>query len=182
MENYQFIEGVNNRLGSATAYCRSRPGRRHFARHFREEYDHGEFFIQGLLALGFSRDAITPRARSPARGASSITCGDARGRSSLFYAACSGFLESTGGDRSNRARVLRRRDGTLCQRPAGDRLPARRPPGTGRGIRPRWRDARERRPLISGPISHAGKRGPAGGRALVGACSSSVLRHRARTD
>ena len=58
MENYQFIEGVNDRLGSATAYCRSRAGRRHFARHFREEYDHGEFFIQGLLALDFSRDAI----------------------------------------------------------------------------------------------------------------------------
>ena len=101
MENYQFIEGVNDRLGSATAYCRSRAGRRHFARHFREEYDHGEFFIQGLLALGFSRDAIyASRPLASTRGIINHMRRCAR-QDSLFYAACSGFLESTGGDRSN---------------------------------------------------------------------------------
>jgi pyrroloquinoline quinone (PQQ) biosynthesis protein C len=101
MENYHFIEGVNDRLGSATAYCRSRAGRRHFARHFREEYDHGEFFIQGLLALGFSRDAIyASRPLASTRGIINHMRRCAR-QDSLFYAACSGFLESTGGDRSN---------------------------------------------------------------------------------
>ena len=101
MENYQFIEGVNDRPGSATAYCRSRPGRRHFARHFREEYDHGEFFIQGLLALDFSRDAIyASRPLASTRGIINHMRRCAR-QDSLFYAACSGFLESTGGDRSN---------------------------------------------------------------------------------
>ena len=101
MENYHFIEGVSDRLGSATAYCRSRQARRHFARHYREEYDHGEFFIQALLALGFTRDAVyASRPLASTRGIIDHMRRCAR-QDSLFYAACSGFLESTGGDRSN---------------------------------------------------------------------------------
>jgi hypothetical protein len=92
MENYHFIEGVNDRLGSATAYCRSRQARRHFARHYREEYDHGEFFIQALLALGFTRDAVyASRPLASTRGIIDHMRRCAR-QDSLFYAACSGFL------------------------------------------------------------------------------------------
>ena len=114
MENYHFIEGVNDRLGSATAYCRSRQARRHFARHYREEYDHSEFFIQALLALGFTRNAVyASRPLASTRGIINHMRRCAR-QDSLFYAR----VRVPRVDRWRSLEcpcVLQRRDGELCK-------------------------------------------------------------------
>lgn len=101
LENYHFIEGVNDRLGSATAYAQNRAARRHFARHYREEFDHGGFFLEALLQLGIRREDADGSLPLPTTRAVLNHMRRCARNDSLQYAACSAFLESTGGDRSS---------------------------------------------------------------------------------
>jgi pyrroloquinoline quinone (PQQ) biosynthesis protein C len=101
LENYHFIEGVNDRLGSATAYAQNRAARRHFAQHYREEYDHGGFFLEALQQLGIHRQDVDASLPLPTTRAILHHMRRCARNDSLQYAACSAFLESTGGDRSN---------------------------------------------------------------------------------
>ncbi len=176
MENYHFIEGVSDRLGSATAYCRSRQARRHFARHYREEYDHGEFFIQALLALGFTRDAVyASRPLASTWGIIDHMRRCAR-QDSLFYAACSGFLEFDRWRSLQCPRVLQRRNGELCQGPTGHRHAAGGPPGTGWGLWPQRGDRAPRAPSRDHK-PQPGERGFAGGPHAGRGPGALVLRH-----
>ena len=98
LESYHFIEGVTFRLPSVIAACADPRVRRHFVRHFAEEYDHHRFFMASLTALGIAPDTVR-RAR-PLPGTQAVlnwmrACGR---RDPLAYAACSGFLEATGSD------------------------------------------------------------------------------------
>jgi len=101
LENYHFIEGVNDRLGSATAYAQNREARRHFARHYREEFDHGGFFLEALLQLGIRRQDAGNSLPLPTTLAVLHHMRRCARNDSLQYAACSAFLESTGGDRGS---------------------------------------------------------------------------------
>lgn len=101
LENYHFIEGVNDRLGSATAYAQNRAARRHFAQHYREEFDHGGFFLEALQQLGIRRQDVDASLPLPTTRAILHHMRRCARNDSLQYAACSAFLESTGGDRSN---------------------------------------------------------------------------------
>lgn len=111
IENYHLIEAATVRLPVAIAACAHPVVKRHFVKHFREEFDHHHFFRQSLRAAGL--DVATVEARPPLPGTMAVinhmrAC--AR-RDSLSYAACSGFLESTGEDHQ-RAREFFRRLGT----------------------------------------------------------------------
>ena len=96
LESYHFIEGVNVRLPMVIAECADVRVRHHFVRHYGEEYDHHHFFMQSLNALGV--DSRTVQASRPLPGTLAVLnwmryCGR---QDPLYYAACSGFLESTG--------------------------------------------------------------------------------------
>jgi len=99
IENYHFIEGVNDRLALAVASCREPGIRPFFAQHYVEEWDHYEFFLKALEDLGVPREAA--RASRPLPGTLAVLNHARRcaRRDSLEYAACSGFLESTNEDR-----------------------------------------------------------------------------------
>jgi len=99
LESYHFIEGVNVRLPMVIAECADVRVRHHFVRHYTEEYDHHHFFMQALNALGIDSTAV--QASRPLPGTLAVLnwmryCGR---QDPLYYAACSGFLESTGSDR-----------------------------------------------------------------------------------
>ena len=99
LENYHFIEGVNDRLGSATAYAQNREARRLFSRHYREEYNHGGFFLEALQQLGIRREDVDASMPLPTTRAILFHMRRCARIDSLQYAACSAFLESTGADR-----------------------------------------------------------------------------------
>lgn len=99
LESYHFIEGVTLRLPSVIAATADPRTRRHFVKHFREEFDHHHFFMRSLNAIGIS--SRTVHASRPLPGTEAVLnwmrhCGRS---DPLAYAACSGFLESTGADR-----------------------------------------------------------------------------------
>lgn len=100
LESYHFIEGVNDRLALAVAECPSVHARHLFARHFVEEYNHSEFFMKSLGAMGLSAPEV--RASRPLPGTLAVLHHMRRcaRRDPLEYAVCSGFLESTGEDRA----------------------------------------------------------------------------------
>ena len=100
LENYHFIEGVNDRLGSATAYCTSAEARRVFAHHYAEEFDHGGFFLTALRKIGLAQEDVDRSLPLPTTRAILNHMRRAARADSLQYAACSAFLESTGDDRS----------------------------------------------------------------------------------
>ena len=103
VESFHFIEAVTGRIPMAIANCTDPKVRRIFVRHFAEEYDHHHFFAQALGSAGIDdcrREKLTPlpgtnAVRNHMRAAARL--------SPLAYAACSGFLESTGDDRSRTA-------------------------------------------------------------------------------
>lgn len=100
LETWHFIEGANLRMPLAIAHAKDRNIRDIFAHHYREEWNHGEFFLLSLESMGYKREDIY-RAR-PLSGTQMVidhmrAC--AR-RDELEYATCSGFLESTGKDRT----------------------------------------------------------------------------------
>ncbi len=100
LENYHFIEGVNDRLGSATAYCSSAEARRAFAQHYAEEYDHGGFFLTALRKIGIAQEEVDRSVPLPTTRAILNHMRRAARTDSLQYVACSSFLESTGDDRA----------------------------------------------------------------------------------
>jgi pyrroloquinoline quinone (PQQ) biosynthesis protein C len=106
LESYHFIEGVTLRLPSVIAATAEPRIRRHFVRHFREEFDHHHFFMHALNALGIS--SRTVHASRPLPGTEAVLNWMRRcGRDDpLAYAACSGFLESTGADRGTARRFF----------------------------------------------------------------------------
>lgn len=105
LESYHFIEGVNDRLALAVAECYDLRIRPLFAHHFVEEYDHAKFFISALNALGFDEATIISSRPLPGTLAILNFMRQCARRDPLQYAVCSGFLESTGGDRE-RARTF----------------------------------------------------------------------------
>ena len=100
VESYWFIEGVLDRLPMAIACCESRGVRAVFSRHFAEEWDHFQFFARTLDALGVTAEQRAHGRPLPATRAVQDWMRAAARRDPLRYAACSGFLESTGNDRS----------------------------------------------------------------------------------
>ena len=100
IESYYFIEGVTVRLPSAIAACRNPALRAHFARHYAEEFDHHHFFAKALRTFGVDAEHLARRRPLPGTLAVLHHMRDAARQDYLAYAACSAFLESTGGDRT----------------------------------------------------------------------------------
>lgn len=98
IESYFFIEAATTRLPIAIASARPPAVRRLFAKHFSEEFDHHHFFRRGLEAAGITLTMLEARAPLPSTSAIRNHMRDAGRRDPLCYAACSGFLESTGED------------------------------------------------------------------------------------
>jgi hypothetical protein len=105
LESYHFIEGVNDRLALAVAECYDVKIRPLFAHHYVEEYDHADFFINALNALGLDEASIISSRPLPGTLAILNFMRQCARRDPLQYAVCSGFLESTGSDRE-RARTF----------------------------------------------------------------------------
>ena len=105
IESYHFIEGVNDRLALAVARCENHAIRSQFAKHYAEEYDHGDYFFKSLLKLGITEEEILTSRRLPGTTAILNHMRNCARQDPLQYAVCSGFLESTGGDRE-RARMF----------------------------------------------------------------------------
>lgn len=100
LETYHFIETVNSRLALAIAECRLPKARALFLRHYTEEWDHHHFFMSALMRLGFDSESILCARPLPGTLAVINHMRDIARRDPLYYAACSGFLESTGEDRA----------------------------------------------------------------------------------
>lgn len=98
IENYHFIEAVTLRLPLVIAHCANPAARRHFTRHFAEEFDHHHFFQRALDAAGITKDRLRSLRPLPATAGVINHLRDCARRDYLSYAACSGFLESTGQD------------------------------------------------------------------------------------
>lgn len=101
VESYWFILGVLERLPMAVAHCEDRIGRSIFSKHFSEEWDHYIFFEQSLDKLGVDETARAEMEPLPATRAVQNWMRMAARRDPLQYVLCSGFLESTGSDRTN---------------------------------------------------------------------------------
>lgn len=123
VESWWFITGVMDRLPMAIANTEEADIRAVFARHFSEEWDHCHFFATALDALGIPAAQRMQSRPLPATRAVQHWMRRAARADPLRYAACSGFLESTGNDRA-RARTFFERVGASYD--AGD----------GRGVRP----------------------------------------------
>ena len=105
IENYHFIEGVNDRLAAAVAACDDRDLRPLFVKHYIEEWDHSRYFMTALNRLGIPRARVLASQPLPGTLAVLNHMRDAARRDPLQYVACSGFLESTGEDRDG-ARIF----------------------------------------------------------------------------
>lgn len=101
LENFHLIEGVTLRLGAAVAHCADDAMRRHFIKHFTEEYDHCEFFRRSLRVLGVSDESLLRSEPLTVTRAVIDWMRDASHHDPLCYAVCSAFLESTGADRQS---------------------------------------------------------------------------------
>lgn len=99
LENYHFIEGVTIRMSVVIAHCRHAGMRKHFVKHFAEEFDHHHFFMRSLKALGLSEAEVFAQPPLPGTTAVLNHMRDCGRSDPLCYAACSAFLESTGADR-----------------------------------------------------------------------------------
>ena len=100
LEHYHYIEGANDRMSIAVAECNNLSIRPHIAHHYSEEYDHGKFLLKCLRNFGF--DDQTTLGSRPVPGTISLLNYMRRTarQDGLNYAICSGFLESSGGDRN----------------------------------------------------------------------------------
>ncbi|PYC17752.1 hypothetical protein [Pseudomonas mosselii] len=99
IESWFFIENVMDRLPMAVAHTEDRAIRSIFAQHFSEEWDHYGFFERSLDALGVGHELRAQLQPLPSTRAIQNLMRAAARRDCLRYAACSGFLESTGRDR-----------------------------------------------------------------------------------
>jgi pyrroloquinoline quinone (PQQ) biosynthesis protein C len=100
IENYFFIEAATMRLPVGIAGTQDLAARRLFSKHFCEEYDHHHFFEAALAAAGIDAHSLKARTPLPTTLAICHHMREAGRRDPLAYAACSGFLESTGDDHS----------------------------------------------------------------------------------
>lgn len=100
IENYHFIEGVNDRLALAIAECTDQKLRLIFAQHYVEEWDHAHFFMKTLNRLGLDAESVLSSRPLPSTLAVLNHMRHCAKRDPLEYAVCSGFLESTGTDRT----------------------------------------------------------------------------------
>jgi len=99
IENYHFIDGVNDRLALAAASCTDVKIRPFFVKHYIEEWDHSAFFLKSLASFGVPRNVATETRPLPSTLAALNHMRRCARRDPLEYAACSGFLEATGEDR-----------------------------------------------------------------------------------
>lgn len=100
VESWWFIEGVIDRLPMAIANTEDPAIRAVFSQHFAEEWDHFTFFERALDALGITANMRANARPLPSTQAVQNLTRSAARRDPLRYAACSGFLESTGTDRT----------------------------------------------------------------------------------
>jgi len=100
LESYHFIEGANDRMSLAVAECSHKGIRNILARHYVEEWDHGAFFLKSLNAFGLSSEVVFAARPLPATLSVLNFMRYCARRGPLYYAVCSGFLESTGTDRA----------------------------------------------------------------------------------
>jgi hypothetical protein len=114
VENYHFIQGVNDRLALAVTECQDPKIRPVFAQHFVEEYDHGRFFLEALAALGVHTEDVKRSRPLPGTLAVLNQMRSAARRDYLEYAVCSGFLESTGEDQQGALAFLHKVQGGLA--------------------------------------------------------------------
>jgi pyrroloquinoline quinone (PQQ) biosynthesis protein C len=101
IENYHFIHGVNDRLALAASACNVSELRPYFVKHYVEEWDHYKFFIDALETLGVPAAEVRSTRPLPGTIAALNHMRRCARRDPLEYAACSGFLESTGEDRKS---------------------------------------------------------------------------------
>lgn len=102
LENFHFIEGATKRLSLVTATSnKNRKIRELFSQHFIEEYNHQLFFLKALQRLGFSKAQVLNHTPLPSTQAIITHMRESARNDTIAYAACSAFLESTGGDRKN---------------------------------------------------------------------------------
>jgi pyrroloquinoline quinone (PQQ) biosynthesis protein C len=106
IENYHFIDGVNDRLALAAAACTDARIRPFFVKHYIEEWDHSAFFLKSLASFGIPRKVATETRPLPSTVAALNHMRRCARRDPLEYAACSGFLESTGEDREKAHRFF----------------------------------------------------------------------------
>jgi pyrroloquinoline quinone (PQQ) biosynthesis protein C len=99
IESWFFIENVMDRLPMAIAHTDDRAIRAVFSKHFAEEWDHYTFFERSLDALDIGPALRAELQPLPSTRAIQNLMRAAARRDCLRYAACSGFLESTGRDR-----------------------------------------------------------------------------------
>jgi len=117
LENYHFIDGVNDRLALAAAACGHPKIRPLFIKHYTEEWDHSSYFMKALNIMGMSEPEVLAARPLPGTVAVLDHMRRAARTDPLEYAACSGFLESTGEDRVGAAMLFAR----LTRHYAGDK-------------------------------------------------------------
>jgi pyrroloquinoline quinone (PQQ) biosynthesis protein C len=100
IENYHFIDGVNDRLALAVTACPDPRIKPFFVKHYVEEWDHSSYFMQALGDFGMTPDEVRATRPLPGTLAALNHMRRSARRDPLEYAACSGFLESTNEDRS----------------------------------------------------------------------------------
>ncbi|QUY48773.1 iron-containing redox enzyme family protein [Serratia plymuthica] len=102
LENFYFIEGATKRLSLVTASANeNKKIRALFSQHFIEEYNHHLFFMKALKRLGFTKKQVLNHQPLPSTLAIINHMRECGRRDAISYAACSAFLESTGGDRKD---------------------------------------------------------------------------------
>lgn len=115
IENYHFIHGVNDRLALAASACNVAELRHYFVKHYVEEWDHYQFFIEALQLLGVSAAEVRATRPLPGTIAALNHMRRCARRDPLEYAACSGFLESTGEDRKGALDFFERLRANYCK-------------------------------------------------------------------
>jgi pyrroloquinoline quinone (PQQ) biosynthesis protein C len=123
IENYHFIEGVNDRLALAAGSSRHPKIRPLFVKHYLEEWNHYHFFVKALEAIGIPYYQLRRTRPLPATTAILNHMRDCARFDELAYAVCSGFLESTGEDRTKSLEFLARLEKNFCGQKPGAIMP-----------------------------------------------------------
>lgn len=92
-EKYHYIEGAHEHMGIAAANA-SREMMPHLARHFAEEYAHGDIYRSGLVAL-FDNDVVLNSQPLPSTRALVNFLNEIAARDSLAYYSANEFLQMT---------------------------------------------------------------------------------------
>jgi pyrroloquinoline quinone (PQQ) biosynthesis protein C len=105
-ECYHFIEGATLRLPVVIASTADPAIRSLFIKHFTEEFDHHHFFSKALASYHVDLDHLRVSTPLPTTSAVLNHMRESARRDPLCYATCSGFLESTGADRTKASQFL----------------------------------------------------------------------------